>query len=132
MTRRASSPLMRPLLDATTATLRAALSPGHGSCTRTFAEDVVRQVAHPLGAVPAPDRALTEARTAGDVLALLRGAFDGGAARAEAARRLAHEPVHLAAFFQNLDLLAECPRGHARAVAALVADALERSAAADE
>jgi hypothetical protein len=118
-------PIERALLEETIARLRAELAPGRGSCTIAFAGEVVRQVAHPLGAAPAADRAAAERRVADDLLALLCAAFDGGAARAEAARRLSREPVVLAALFQNLDLLVECPSGHAGAVAALVAGALD-------
>ena len=115
--------MLRP---GTSARLRDALPRGRGSCTLPFAEEVVRQVAHPLGAEPSPDPEGDEARTAGQVLELLGGAFEGTPqARAAAARRLGLDGTMLAAFFQNLDLLEDCTRGHAGAVAALVAEALE-------
>ena len=115
--------MLRP---GTIARLRDALPPGRGSCTLPFAEEVVRQVAHPLGAEPSPDPEGEEARTAARVLALLGAAFEGTSdARAAAVRRLGKDGTMLAAFFQNLDLLEDCARGHAGAVAALVAAALE-------
>lgn len=117
---------MRALLSPTLDRLRAALPRGRGSCTLPFAEEVVRQVAHPVGAPDAPDPSASEARAAALVLSLLDAAFSGlGDARGDAARRLAADPPTLAAFFQNLDLLADCAQGHAGAVAALVAAALE-------
>ena len=116
-------PATRPLRDETLAQLRAALPPGGGSCTLAFAEEVVRQVAHTLCAAPA-DPARAEDAAAAEVSALVRESFEGAEAARAAARRLASEPATLAAFFQNLDLLEDCPRGHARAVAALVAATL--------
>lgn len=120
------TPAVRPLRPETLAGLRAALPPGRGSCTLAFAEEVVRQVAHPLGADPSPDPAGSEAAVARRVLGLVEAAFgDEREARDAAARRLAGDAPLLAAFFQNLDLLEECASGHAGSVAALVAAALE-------
>lgn len=120
---------MRTLRPGTSARLRDALPPGRGSCTVSFAAEVVRQVAHPLGAEPSSDPAAGEARAATRVLDLLGAAFEGASDEREAAaRRLGADGPMLAAFFQNLDLLEECARGHAGAVAALVAAALERPA----
>ncbi len=118
---------MRILLDETIARIRAELPHGGGSCTVGFVEEVVRQIVHPLGASPAPDRAGAEREAAAEVLALVRAAFDGGVSRAAAAGRLADDAVMLAVFFQNLDLLGDCARGHGGAVGALVAAAQEES-----
>jgi hypothetical protein len=122
---------VRPLLEETIAAIRAELPPGRGSCTVAFAEEVVRQIAYPLGGAPAPDREAGERGATREVLALVRAAFDGGTVCAAASRRLADDAVMLAVFFQNLDLLGDCPRGHGGAVAALVAAALDTSAAPD-
>lgn len=120
---------MRSLTRHTIDRLRAALPPGGGSCTRPFAEEVVLELAHPLGAAASRDSAADEALAARRVLETIGAAFGGTPeAREAGARRLAADAPMMAAFFQNLDLLAECERGHAGAVAALVAAALHSPA----
>ncbi len=116
---------MRALSPGTIARLRAALPPGGGSCTRAFAEEIVLELAYPLGAAESHDPTADEALAARRVLEVIGAAFDGTPGTREAgARRLAGDAALLAAFFQNLDLLEECARGHAGAVAAVVAAAL--------
>lgn len=122
-------PRLRTLLHRTAEILRGALPPGRGSCTLAFAEEVVREIAHPLGSEESRDPGADEALAAQRVLRLIDAAFGGvPAVRDDAARRLADDPPMLAAFFQNLDLLVDCERGHAGAVAALVAAALDMPA----
>ena len=118
---------MRALSRGTVDRLRAALPPGGGSCTRAFAEEIVLELAYPLGAAPSRDPGKDEALAVQRVLEVIGAAFERmPSAVAEGARLLAADASMLAAFFQNLDLLGECDRGHARAVAALVAAALDR------
>lgn len=117
---------MRALSPGTVDRLRAALPSGGGSCTRAFAEEVVLELAYPLGAEASREPGADEARAARRVLEALGAAFDGTpGAIVQGAHRLAGDAALMAAFFQNLDLLVECERGHARAVAVLVAAALE-------
>jgi len=90
-----------------------------------FLEAVVLQSAHPLGLdAPAADAAERERHAAELVLDLLFGA---GAAitRPDGAARLRAEPLVLAAFFQNIDLLYLHGFGSADAVSELVMRALE-------
>ena len=117
---------MRSLSPGTVDRLHAALPPGGGSCTRAFAEEIVLELAYPLGAEASRDPAADEALAARRGLQVLGAAFEAApGAMAAGARRLAADAPLLAAFFQNLDLLEDCERGHAGAVAALVARALE-------
>lgn len=117
---------MRALTPGTVDRLRAALPPGGGSCARAFTEEIVLELAYPLGAAESRDPAADEARAARRVLDVIGAAFESSpGARAEGARRLAADGPMLAAFFQNLDLLSDCGRGHAGAVAGLVAAALD-------
>jgi hypothetical protein len=116
---------VRALSPGTLDRLHAALPPGGGSCTRAFAGEIVLELAYPLGAAESRDPNADEAIAARAVLDVIGAAFEGvPGAVAEGARRLAEDAPMLAAFFQNLDLLADCDRGHAKAVAALVAEAL--------
>jgi hypothetical protein len=86
----------------------------------TFLAAVVAQAALPLGLrVPEPELAGRESRVASLALAVL------DPADAAAAERLRGEPVLLAAFFQNIDLLYRHGYPRADAVAMLVMRALE-------
>ncbi|HET8656901.1 MAG TPA: hypothetical protein VFL93_15360 [Longimicrobiaceae bacterium] len=88
-----------------------------------FAEAVVLQRAHPLGAAPV---AGAEAGAVTEVLALLRACEDGTRAR-ERAAELCREADLLSVLFQNVDLLYEAGHPHADAMGALVMAALERA-----
>ena len=92
-------------------------------CTLPFVQQVVRQVAYPLGAERARC-ALHEQETEQRIREMLDVTLSADAeTRAAAARRLAADRELLAAFFQNLDLLHHgCDL--APATALLTADAL--------
>ncbi len=88
---------------------------------RSFLDAVVRQLAYPLGpAAPEPSPALEHAVEA-QVAELLELAVRHPAGAAE---RLAADPVLLAVFFQNSDLLYAHGHPGAAAVGAAVLDAL--------
>ncbi|HEY0970328.1 MAG TPA: hypothetical protein VGE02_05060, partial [Gemmatimonadales bacterium] len=112
------------LAPATRGMLRDELGHLPESGALAFAEQVTRQVAHPLGATHdgrAP--AERERAVAARVAEILRTARGGDAAAAHAATLLADDVPLLSAFFQNLDLL---PAGDATsdAVALLVMEAM--------
>ena len=97
---------MRSLSAATRGRLRSALGMTEiGLAALPFAEAVVLQCAHPLGAAPTNDAVAIEARVAERVIHLVIESGRGGHGVAVAGEELASDPVLLSSFFQNLDLL---------------------------
>lgn len=121
---------MQLLRPSTRAWLADALPPELGAAALPFAEAVIAQVAHPLGAPPAARPGARERLVARRVVRLLAASVRPDPAPARAAARLAGDPTLLAAAFQNVDLLYahRCPR--ADAVSLLVMGAIERLGAA--
>ncbi len=114
--------------------LRDALGRLDAAAALPFAEAVVHQVAHPLGArvaAGAPEQRAARERA---VAAVLLATIGAAASRDErlleqAADQLAADAALLAACYQNLDLLPAFGHAASDAVALLVGRAVERLAA---
>jgi hypothetical protein len=121
---------MQLLRPSTRSWLADALPPELGPAALPFAEAVVAQVAHPLGAPPASRPGARERLVARRVARLLAASVRPDPAPARAAARLAADAPLLAAAFQNVDLLYAHRCARADAVSLLVMGAIERLGAA--
>lgn len=112
---------MRRLDEAARGELRAALESGPvGVEALAFVEAVVEQAVHRLGPERSPVLAGATASMGKRVVSFLEAAAEGEPSRTRAAEELAGEPVILAAFYQNLDLLPAASSAPADAIALLV------------